>query len=129
MKDAFEIEVIIAMVTAFFSTVWEHTVAAQPRMIELTPYVPIVKMPTNEPVSTWTVKLTHGDVSGGRVQRGRSQSEAQDRKRFAAGNMPSPLVVFSRREGHDQGEDTGDEVGWAREHQRDVSVEAERLDD
>jgi len=37
MKDAFDIEVIIAIVTAFFSTVWEHTVAAHPRMIEFTP--------------------------------------------------------------------------------------------
>ena len=34
----------MAIVTAFFSNVCEHTVAAQPRMIELTPYVPMVKM-------------------------------------------------------------------------------------
>lgn len=44
MKLAFEIEVIIAIVTAFFSIVCEQTVAAHPRMIELTPYVPRQKI-------------------------------------------------------------------------------------
>jgi hypothetical protein len=37
MNEAFEMEVIMAIVTAFFSRVWEQTVAAQPRMMELTP--------------------------------------------------------------------------------------------
>lgn len=45
MNEALEIEVIIAIVTAFFSTDWLQTVAAQPRRSELTVYVPIVNTP------------------------------------------------------------------------------------
>lgn len=43
MNDAVEQVVIMAIATAFFSIVCEHTVAAHPKTIELTPYVPMVK--------------------------------------------------------------------------------------
>lgn len=36
MNEAFEMEVIMAIVTAFFSRDWLQTVAAQPRSRELT---------------------------------------------------------------------------------------------
>lgn len=42
MKDALPAVVSMAMTTAFFSGVCEHTVLAHPRMSELTPYVPSV---------------------------------------------------------------------------------------
>lgn len=42
MKEAFPAVVIIAITTAFFSGVCEHTVLAHPRTSELTPYVPSV---------------------------------------------------------------------------------------
>jgi hypothetical protein len=57
----------MAMVTARFSAVCEQTVAAQPRIIEFTPYVPIVKITLKELVSlkgyNKAVELSHRKVS------------------------------------------------------------------
>jgi hypothetical protein len=100
-------------------------------MIELTPYVPIVKMPNGgQMMSIQQLSgLTHSDVSRSSVQGSRCQSKTKDGDRFANGDVPSSLVVLAGCEGDDDGKDTGEQVWRAGEHECDDGTEAECPDD
>lgn len=136
MKLALLRLVIMAMTTAFFSTVCEQTVAAQPRMTaqakrvsdeQISPKLP--NLLTGVDGVRGCGEQAHGEVSHASVECGRRKGEADNGDGLAAGDMPRSFVVLARGPGCEEGECTSNHVRRASQEKSRGSAEAESLDD
>lgn len=73
-------------------------------------------------------KDDHGEISRAGIEGGTAEDKAEDGDGLCDSNMPGSFVVFTGRSTPEDGDETGNEVGWAGEDEGDGAVEAEGFD-